>query len=137
MDVQKCTCSCGIPNGNFRPRGMHTKYSNLLACFFYAADIGHFFLINHEDARLHSVQLVQNMLETETIHRMEWPSCFPVLNSIRHFSDTDGRCLAVRTMPLLAVWKASRLKYENFPNSYRKPPRIPQKAAVQQSQLFR
>ncbi|GFV38171.1 transposable element Tcb2 transposase [Trichonephila clavipes] len=49
-----------------------------------------------DNARPHRARLVENMLEAETIQRMEWPACSPDLNPIHHVWDMLGRRIAAR-----------------------------------------
>ncbi|GFX55762.1 transposable element Tcb2 transposase [Trichonephila clavipes] len=48
----------------------------------YAGAIGDSFVFQDDNARRHRALLVENMLEAETIQRMEWPACSPYLNPI-------------------------------------------------------
>ncbi|GFX72131.1 transposable element Tcb2 transposase [Trichonephila clavipes] len=57
----------------------------------YAGAIGDSFVFQDDNARPHRSRLVENMLEAETIQRMEWPACFPDLNPIEHVWDMLGR----------------------------------------------
>ncbi|GFU55167.1 transposable element Tcb2 transposase [Trichonephila clavipes] len=55
------------------------------------------------NARPHIARLVENMLEAETIQRMEWPACSPDLNPIGHVWDILGRRIAARPRPPATV----------------------------------
>ncbi|GFT66993.1 transposable element Tcb2 transposase [Trichonephila clavipes] len=44
----------------------------------YAVAIGDSFVFQDDNARPHRARLVENMLEAETIQRMEWPACSPL-----------------------------------------------------------
>ncbi|GFU16594.1 transposable element Tcb2 transposase [Trichonephila clavipes] len=50
-----------------------------------------------DNARPHTARLLENMLEAETIQRMEWPACSSDLNPIEHVRDMLRRCIAERT----------------------------------------
>ncbi|GFV02059.1 transposable element Tcb2 transposase [Trichonephila clavipes] len=56
-----------------------------------------------DNARPHRARLVENMLEAETIQRMEWPACSPDRNPTEHVWDILGRRIAARPRPHATV----------------------------------
>ncbi|GFT31070.1 transposable element Tcb2 transposase [Trichonephila clavipes] len=56
-----------------------------------------------DNARPHRARLVENMLEAETIQRMEFPACSPDLNPIEHVWDMLRRRIAARPRPPATV----------------------------------
>ncbi|GFY30709.1 transposable element Tcb2 transposase [Trichonephila clavipes] len=52
-----------------------------------------------DNARPHRALLVDEFLESEDIHRMDWPARSSDLNPIEHVWDTLGRAIATRNRP--------------------------------------
>ncbi|GFY23193.1 transposable element Tcb1 transposase [Trichonephila clavipes] len=69
----------------------------------YAEAIGDSFVFQDDNARPHRARLVENMLEAETIQRMEWTACSSDLNPIEHVWDILGRRIAARPRPHATV----------------------------------
>ncbi|GFW10566.1 transposable element Tcb2 transposase [Trichonephila clavipes] len=69
----------------------------------YAGAIGDSFVFQDDNARPHRARLVENILETETIQRMEWPVYSPDLNPIEHVWDMLGLRIAARPRPPATV----------------------------------
>ncbi|GFX16338.1 transposable element Tcb2 transposase [Trichonephila clavipes] len=61
------------------------------------------FVFQDDNARPHRAHLVENMLEAETIQRMELPACSPDLNPIEHVWDMLRRRIAARPRPPATV----------------------------------
>ncbi|GFU17220.1 DDE_3 domain-containing protein [Trichonephila clavipes] len=75
---------------------MQTKYFDLMSSP-YAGAIGDSFVFQDDNTRPHRARLVENMLEAETIQRMECPACSPDLNPWEHVWDMLGRhCCATK-----------------------------------------
>ncbi|GFV86882.1 transposable element Tcb2 transposase [Trichonephila clavipes] len=65
----------------------------------YTGAIGDSFVFQDDNARPHRARLVENMLEAETIQRMEWPACSLDLNPIEPVWDMLRRRIAARPRP--------------------------------------
>ncbi|GFU78090.1 transposable element Tcb2 transposase [Trichonephila clavipes] len=59
----------------------------------YAGAIGNSFVFQDDNARPHRARLVENMLEAETIQRMEFPACSPDLNQSSMFGTCSDDAL--------------------------------------------
>ncbi|GFW18937.1 transposable element Tcb2 transposase [Trichonephila clavipes] len=56
------------------------------------------FLFMDDNAPCHRTVAAKQLLESEDIERMDWPTRSPDLNPIEHVWDFLGRCLAARTL---------------------------------------
>ncbi|GFW39397.1 transposable element Tcb2 transposase [Trichonephila clavipes] len=59
----------------------------------YAGAIGDSFVFQDDNARPHRARLVENMLEAETMQRMEFPACSPDLNQSSMFGTCSDAAL--------------------------------------------
>ncbi|GBL93447.1 hypothetical protein AVEN_59656-1 [Araneus ventricosus] len=63
---------------------------------FFRGAVGPEFILLDDNARPHGALLVDEFLESEDIHRMDWPARSPDLNPIEHVWDALGRAIATR-----------------------------------------
>ncbi|GFV79616.1 transposable element Tcb2 transposase [Trichonephila clavipes] len=61
------------------------------------------FLFMDDNAPCHLTVAAEQILESEDIERMDWPSRSPDLNPIEHVWDFPGRRLAARTLPPVTI----------------------------------
>ncbi|GFX15239.1 transposable element Tcb2 transposase [Trichonephila clavipes] len=61
------------------------------------------FLFMDDNAPCHRTVAAEQLLETEDIERMDWPTRSPDLNPIEHVWDFLGRHLAARTLPPVTI----------------------------------
>ena len=66
----------------------------ILNALTYATTTGNSFLLKQDNARPHTARLLENFLEAEIVQSMEWISCSPELNWIKHVWDTLVRRIA-------------------------------------------
>lgn len=58
----------------------------------------------HDNARSHTAQLLENMLQMETVYSIEWTAAYsPDLNPIEDVWNTFKRRVALRPMPPLTI----------------------------------
>ncbi|GFV16316.1 transposable element Tcb2 transposase [Trichonephila clavipes] len=76
----------------------------------YAVAIGDFFVFQDDNARPHRARLVENMLEAETIQRMEWPAFSPDLNQSSMFGTCSDDAL-LRDQCRLLLFETWRLHF--------------------------
>ncbi|GFX32728.1 transposable element Tcb2 transposase [Trichonephila clavipes] len=67
-----------IQNANFTTQSYAVKFLRPHVVHYAAA------LLKQDNARHHTVRLVKNFFEAETIQFMEWLACFVDLNPIEH-----------------------------------------------------
>ncbi|GFW51740.1 transposable element Tcb2 transposase [Trichonephila clavipes] len=65
--------------------------------------VGLQFLFMDDNAPCHRTVASEQLLESEDIERMDWPSRSPDLNPIEHIWDFLGRHLAARTLPPVTI----------------------------------
>ncbi|GBO09335.1 hypothetical protein AVEN_186502-1 [Araneus ventricosus] len=70
--------------------------------------VGPEFILMDNNAKPHRVLLVDEFLESEDIHRMDWPDRSPDLNPIEHVWDVLGRAIATRNPPPRTIQKMKR-----------------------------
>ena len=58
-----------------------------------AGAVGPGFLLMHDNAKPHVVEVCQQFLHDEGIDAMDWPARSPDLNPIRHIWDIMSRCI--------------------------------------------
>ncbi|GFX74590.1 transposable element Tcb1 transposase [Trichonephila clavipes] len=61
------------------------------------------FLFMDDNAPCHRTVAAEQLLESEDIERMDWPSRYPDLIPIEHVWDFLGRRLAARTLPPVTI----------------------------------
>ncbi|GFX42608.1 transposable element Tcb2 transposase [Trichonephila clavipes] len=69
----------------------------------YSATVGDLFLLMRYNGRPYTAFTVENLIEAETIQRMERPACSSDINPIKHVWYTLGRCLTARPRPHVTV----------------------------------
>ncbi|GFW23453.1 transposable element Tcb2 transposase [Trichonephila clavipes] len=61
------------------------------------------FIFMDDNAPCHRTVAAEQLLESEDIERMDWPTRSPDLNPIKHVWDFLGRRLAARTLPPVTI----------------------------------
>lgn len=80
--------------------------------------MGPSFIFMDDNARCHRANLVEEYLQGEDIHRMEWPARSPDLNPIEHAWDALGRRITARQPPPRTIPElrtALREEWERIP----------------------
>ncbi|GFV00922.1 transposable element Tcb2 transposase [Trichonephila clavipes] len=83
-----------------------TRYCNeiLLPCVrLFRGAMGLQFLFMDDNAPCHRTVAAEQLLESEDIERMDWPTRSPDLNPIEYVWDFLGRRLAARTLPPVTI----------------------------------
>ncbi|GFS61738.1 transposable element Tcb2 transposase [Trichonephila clavipes] len=83
-----------------------TRYCNEILLPYvrlFRGAMGLQFLFMDDNAPYHRTVAAEQLLESEDIQRMDWPTRSPDLNPIEHVWDFLGRCLAARTLPPVTI----------------------------------
>ncbi|GFV92273.1 transposable element Tcb2 transposase [Trichonephila clavipes] len=83
-----------------------TRYCNEILLPYvrlFRGAMGLQFLFMDDNAPCHRTVAAEQLLESEDIERMDWPSRSPDLNPIEHVWDFLGRRLAARTLPPVTI----------------------------------
>ncbi|GFS83891.1 transposable element Tcb2 transposase [Trichonephila clavipes] len=83
-----------------------TRYCNEILLPYvrlFRGAMGLQFLFMDDNAPCHRTVAAEQLLESEDIERMDWPTRSPDLNPIEHVWDFLGRRLAARTLPPVTI----------------------------------
>ncbi|GFU47647.1 transposable element Tcb2 transposase [Trichonephila clavipes] len=83
-----------------------TRYCNEILLPYlrlFRGAMGLQFLFMDDNAPCHHTVAAEQLLESEDIERMDWPTRSPDLNPIKHLREFLGRRLAARTLPPVTI----------------------------------
>ncbi|GFX15166.1 transposable element Tcb2 transposase [Trichonephila clavipes] len=95
-----------IPRTSLKGTVNGTRYCNEILLPYvrlFRGAVGLQFLFTDDNAPCHRTVAAEQLLESENIERMDWPTRSTDLNPIEHVWDFLGRCLAARTLPPVTI----------------------------------
>ncbi|GFS65787.1 transposable element Tc1 transposase [Trichonephila clavipes] len=95
-----------IPRTSLKGIVNRTRYCNEILLPYvrlFRGAMGLQFLFMDDNAPCHRTVVVEQLLESEDIERIDWPARSPDLNTLEHVWDFLGRRIAARTLPPVMI----------------------------------